>query len=171
MSLPAQSLEQLLAFEENIEGLIVAYFTEYGLPNAGRTRSQLSFEAPFVGITFYNGEPIIENQKAILTGIPGAYLPWNSYTGRLLTTVATVRQDDPNGSVHTGLLGLVRKNLQLFRLIGRQEKYQQIDLIFDIREGGSIGNFDDEKGIDYTEITWNVRHTLNTAAWPSNPDL
>lgn len=158
--------EQLFAFEENIEAFIVSYFLANGIDRCGRTRSGQDFLAPFVGVSFYNGNPILENQHPI-PGVPGAYLPWNSYDGKLLTAAATIRIDDPTGSVHTGLLAIIRKNLQLFNLIPAQNSATQIDFIIDCREGESTGAYDDEKDIDYTEITWNIRHTLNPLAWPN----
>lgn len=166
-SLPVTQL-QLFAFEENIEAFVVAYFLGSGIARVGRTRSGQDFEAPFVGVTFYNGNPVRENQHPIV-GVPGAYLPWNTYDGRLLTSIATIRIDDPTGSVHTGLLAQVRMLLQLFNLISAQTQ-DQIDFISFAVEGESTGFYDDEKDIDYTEITWNIRHTLNPLAWPSLVD-
>lgn len=164
-SLPATQL-QLFAFEENIESFIVAYFLGSGIARVGRTRSPQNFLAPYVGVTFYNGNPVLENQHPI-AGVPGAYLPWNTYDGRLLTSVATIRADDPTGSVHTGLLAQVRMNLQLFNLIPAVAAVvNPIDKVSFCVEGESTGFYDDEKDIDYTEITWTIRHTLNPAAWP-----
>lgn len=162
-TLPVTQL-QLFAFEENIEAFIVSYFLAAGITRVGRTRSGQDFEAPYVGITFYNGNPVRENQHPI-ANVPGAYLPWNTYDGRLITSIGTLRKDDPTGIVHTGLLAQVRMLLQLYNLIPAQSQ-DQIDFISFCIEGESTGSYDDEKDIDYTEINWNIRHTLNPLAWP-----
>lgn len=164
MSFPVSQL-QLFAFEENIESFVVAYFLGAGIERVGRTRSGQSFLAPFVGVTFYNGNPILDNQHSI-PGMAGRALPFNSYDGRILTTVGTIRKDDPTGSVHTGLLAQIRMLMQVYNLNEAQSE-DQIDFIMDCREGESTGSYDDEKDIDYTEITWNIRHALNPLAWPA----
>lgn len=166
MSFPVPQ-SQLFAFEENIEAFLVAYLLG-SIARVGRTRSGQDFLAPYVGVTFYNGAPILENQHSI-PGMQGRGLPFNSYTGRILTSVATIRKDDPTGSVHTGLLAIVRTLMQVYNLNAAQSS-DQIDFIADCREGDSIGTYDDEKDIDYTEITWNIWHSLNPLAWPSNFD-
>lgn len=164
MTFPVTQL-QLFAFEENIESFIVEYFTNGGIARVGRTRSGQDFVAPFVGITFYNGTASLDHQHSI-PGMQGRALPYDTYEGRLLTSIGTIRKDDPAGSVHTGLLAQVRMLMQVYNLNAGQSE-DQIDFIMDCREGESTGNYDDEKDIDYTEITWNIRHTLNPLAWPS----
>lgn len=163
MSLPVPQ-SQLFAFEENIESFLVTYFRGAGIARVGRTRSVQDFLAPFVGVTFYNGPAILDNQHSI-PGMTGRALPYNSYDGRVLTTVGTLRKDDPTGIVHTGLLAQVRMRMQMFNLNAAQSD-GQISYIMDCRESDSTGSYDDEKDIDYTEIAWSIRHTLNPLAWP-----
>lgn len=170
-NLPASSWDEFFAFEENLESMLVAYFQEYGLPDAGQTRSNNIYAAPFVGVTFRNGEPNTSSQMAVPGyPTPGAFYIWRVYSGAFMIRVSTIRQNDPNDTLHNKLIAKVRKLMQTFHIVGAQTKYQQIDLVMDLREAGSGISYeqDNEKGIDYTEITWNITHSLNPAALPTN---
>lgn len=172
MPLPANSLEQVLQFEYNLETGFVAYFQADGLNNVTRSRGLTEFEAPQINLWYQNGVPIEQWQRPMMAGIPGAYLPWGAYTGTLTTECATDRFDDPNGTKHTTLIAQLRKAMMIFRLVTRWKQYQEIMIPFDIREGGTVDSiFDQEKGLDISVITWNIRANINPAAWPSNLEL
>lgn len=170
MSLPANSLEQLLAFEYNLEVGFVALLEADGLQNVTRSRGLVDFQAPQINLWFQNGAPIEQWQRPMIAGIPGAYLPWGAYTGTLSTECVTDRFDDPNGTKHTLLIAQLRKAMMLFRLITRWKQYQELVIPFDVREGGTTDSFEDDKGLDHSVITWNLRFNINPEAWPENID-
>lgn len=59
--------------------------------------------------------------------------------------------------------------MQMYNLNAAQSA-GQISFILDCRESDSTGSWDDEEDIDYTEIAWSIRHSLNPLAWPTGFD-
>ena len=159
---PAKSLEEIFSFEQNIEDgfkgiLIAAGFDTFS------SREAREFQSPAVSLWFQNGAVAANDQHAIDAHTQGRFHPFKTYTGVLSTEVITNRI---TRNFHTEMLGRVRMNLQMFRLAKLWCKYEQINLILDIREGGTVDTFEDENSLDHTTISWNVLHTVNNNAWP-----
>ncbi len=163
MSLPV-TLDQLFAFEYNLETAFVACMVAQSITPAPQPSRNLTvFSTPYIEVRFDNGAAILENQHPV-AGFVGRQLPFNSYDGNFSIRLATNRGS--TSPVHTTLLAQIRKSLQLFNVYKNWDA-QQISFPTEIRESGSSYEFDDEKLIDYTTITFYLLHSLNPAAWPT----
>jgi len=161
----AQSLDQLFSFEQNIESGFVALLKDAGLPNPQSSRGNAIFTTPFIELWFDNGAANSSSQQPI-QGLDGAYFPFASYAGTLTTQCVTNRSDSTTAEQHNLLIGQLRAACQPYRIWKLWGKYQQIDLVTDLREAGSAYSFDEEKNLDITEIHWGVLHSINKNAWP-----
>ncbi len=163
--LPASSLEECYAFEDNLETGFVALHKAAGIPNIGSSRSGAIFETPFVSIWWQNGQTL-NHQHAF----PDGRIVWDTFDGILSTEIVTHRGDDSARNEHGLYIAKFRKQMQLFRLVPLWPKFQNIDLVIDIREGGTVDTWEDENNLDHSTITWNIRHNINPLAWPINID-
>lgn len=169
MSLPTLpvSFEELFQIEQNLESGFVAAMTSEGLGHVASSRSGITFESPFVSLWVQNGATVDGMQKAI-PGLSGNLYPYAAFEGVLTTEIVTNRVNDLESPQHLVIVGKVRKALQAFRLVPVWNKFQNISLVYDIREGGTIDTWEDGENLDHTAIIWNIRHALNPAAWPAD---
>lgn len=166
MSLPT-SLDELFAFEANIEAAYVVLLLAYGLPNAQSSRALTQLETPYISLWYQNGAVVEGNQHQVaFNGItwPGRLLPFNSYTGTLTTEIVTNRSAPPL-LPHTTYIAKLRGALQLFNVV-KNWPGDPIMLPFDIRENGTVDTWEDDNGLDHSTITWSSIHSINPAAWP-----
>lgn len=160
---PAVTLEQIFAFEANLESGFQALLTAGGLPNVHSSRSRDVFESPFIALWVQNGS-VNEGSQFAIQGLDGNLNPFAAYGGTLTTECVTNRSD--NQPAHTLLIAQMRLALQMFRLYPIWPRYQTISLIADIRESGTIDTWEDEQNLDHTTITWSILHAINKSAWP-----
>lgn len=165
MSLPAQSLEQILDYEGNLESGFVACLRAAGIPNVFSSRGTETFQSPCVQLWVDNGRALQERQH-VLDLRNGANNPWTCFEATLHTIVSTNRADKNAESTHSVRVAQMRKNLMLFFLTPIWRTVQQIQFPYYIAEAGALYNVDPNRNIDTTELTWDIRHAVNELAWP-----
>ena len=107
MSLPTLpvSLDELFAFEYNLEAGFVAAMTSAGIENVASSRDGITFAAPFVSLWVQNGATVDGMQKAI-PGLGGNLFPYVAFEAVLTTEIITDRVNDLESPQHRTIIGM-----------------------------------------------------------------
>jgi len=164
--IPCTSLDELYKFEEHLESGFIALLNNVGIFNAYAERCPDDLTTPYVTVKATSGGVEVTGHRHVHI-FPDGSQTWDAYQGTLETEVVTNRLDDKTNYHHLAL-GKMRRALQLFILQQTWFNYQQVILITDIREQGTIHTWVDDDNLDHTTLSWFLVFNINPAAWPSN---
>lgn len=171
--MPLSDLE-LLCFEHPIEMAFVAMLKDNGIANCYESRSILEAETPWVEVALITGQPYGPGHAHAngQTGTSSGAVSDSAWESRLEFTVSSRRTTDhqsAEGLSHKRFIGIIRAlcRAPVLRHLWPLQSSSSLYGLTGIKEAGSINSFDDEKNLDFTVISFTLRHNINPSAWAS----
>lgn len=156
--------EQLFQVETAYEMAFQSILQNAGIEKVFRSRENREAQSPYVEVRFICGAVSEKRQHFVNKDTPLIYSGW--FGSQLQFDVTTQRVN--NGDQHKVLLGKIRLECQMFRLVQTWYATDAAErhAIADIRENNSVHTFDTENDIDMTTITFHLSHNLKDDAFP-----
>ena len=158
----APSLAALYDFETQLETAVASILTAGGVTVAGKARADVTLTTPCCEVTSSISGPYPASAPDFYS-VSGDYRPC-TFSGTVQVHILTDRKR--NASSHGTFRGGVRALLYAFVSKFTSSNLPYLE-VFDAQESGSFNSVDDERGLDLTTLSWEVRFAILPTAWPT----